>query len=257
MRRSNRTTFGGGSGHTSHRHGQGPRRGERSTQRTLGPFNSYDQGSNMESGMVLYDSSDEDRDMEGDLTHRSSGIQEDLYRQSLHEYGSHRHQHQLRLTSNSRYESDEDVELARRSGGNEYGPHRARTSRSDLVHSGPIRRPPTRHGPTNSGHNNFQEGRPRLDGQPVPGPRSNRELRDARSDRAPSIDPRGFLPYEERGTEWWAEENRSARQSNQTTLGIWTEGDDPQGDPIFVPNPTLDASYASRIERHRDFILRR
>lgn len=253
MRRSDRTAFGGGSGHPSRRHRQGARRGERSTQRTSGPFNSYDDGSNMENGMVAYDSSDEDGDTESEMMHRRSGREEDLYRQSLQEYGYHRHQHQLELTFNSGGESDEDAELARGSGGHGYGAYRSGNGRSSPFHSGSEHRPTTRHGPSSSSYNNFETGRARFDGRPLPGPRSNHGPRDGGS-RVPSTDPRDYPPNEEHGPAWWVEENRSARQSNpsQTALGYWTMGNDPEGDPIFVPSPTLDSSYAGRIERYRN-----
>lgn len=91
MRRSDRATSGGGSGHPSLHHGQGPRRGERNPHRASGPFDPFNEGSNMERGMIPYDSSDEDRDMESNVMHRRGGGQEDLYRQSHHEYGRHRH----------------------------------------------------------------------------------------------------------------------------------------------------------------------
>ena len=82
MRRSNHTTSQGGSGHLPRHHGQGSRRGQRHTHGASVTLGSYDHGSNMEQGMVPYDSSEEDRDMESDMMHRRSRGQENLYRQS-------------------------------------------------------------------------------------------------------------------------------------------------------------------------------
>lgn len=246
MRRSNRTTSGGGFGLPSSHHGHSPRRGERNPQRASGAFSSYDQGTNMERGMVLYDSSDEDSEMESDMMHRRGGRQEDLYRQSLHEYDCNNHQHQLRLILNSGFDSDEDVELARRSGGNGHGSYRAGNGRSDHYDSRPARRPLGRHAP---GYNTIEEERPHMADQLVPGPRSNRGPGDGgRGVRTTNLP--GFPLHQEHTAEWWAEENRRDRQSGQTTLGIWREGDDPEGDPVFVPNPTVDSS---RIESYMSY----
>lgn len=59
-------------------------------QRTSGPFHPHEEERNTERGMVPYDSSDEDRDMERDMMHGRSRGQEDLYRQSLSEYDCNR-----------------------------------------------------------------------------------------------------------------------------------------------------------------------
>lgn len=82
MRLSNHMTSRGGSGHFPRHHGQGSHRGQRNTHRASVPFDSYEEGSNMERGMVSYDSNDEDCDAESDSMHRGSRGQEDLYRQS-------------------------------------------------------------------------------------------------------------------------------------------------------------------------------
>ena len=85
MRRSNRTTSGGGSGYPSRHHGQRSRRGQRNAHRASVPFDPYNEASNMEQGMASYNSSHEGSGMESNLMHRRSRGHEDLYRQSPYE----------------------------------------------------------------------------------------------------------------------------------------------------------------------------